>query len=348
MPKHPFQTVYDSLQEAAHDVYLLLPHRRADGDALAACVGLSAFLRRNGLPAVILLNEALPDFLQPFTAGQDVRVYEKGMAFPENRANIFVDCHAADRLQDRAVLLKDGTPYAIDHHLVENDVAPALAWIDHHRASCADMVAEVLLTAEAGAFGSATMNFDPELATAVMVGLYTDTGGFRHGNTNSRLFEIAASLTARGAQIEKIAQNVFSNDRMTRQRLKGKVLSEFDLLADGKFAAMVIGRDYYLEHELEAADFEGIVNEMLDTKGCYMAALVRELPTKSFQISLRSRNGANVQTIASRYGGGGHVQASGLTLTPQQLGELYPETAKAERIHKLLDTFATLLDAQLA
>lgn len=347
MPKHPFEIVYDSLKEAAHEVHLLLPHRQADGDALAACVGLSAFLNANNLPAIILLSEPLPKYLQPFAAGQDIRVYEKDMTFPENRANIFVDCHAADRLQERAVILKNGDRYAIDHHLVETE-APELSWIDKGRASCADMVAEVMLLAEAGDFSDATMTISPELATAVMVGLYTDSGGFRHSNTNSRLFQIAAALKEHGADIDKISQNVFANHRLTRQRLRGKVLSEFELLADGKLAAMIVTRDDHLERDLDNADFEGIVNDMLDTEGCYMSALVRELPTKSVQVSLRSRNGANVQAIASRYGGGGHIQASGLTLTPQQLGELFPEIPKEQRIRHLLDVFAELLDAQLA
>lgn len=46
-------------------------------------------------------------------------------------------------------------------------------------------------------------------ATALLLGLYTDTGGFIHRNTNERAFETAAFLMSQGADQGRIANEAF-------------------------------------------------------------------------------------------------------------------------------------------
>lgn len=50
-----------------------------------------------------------------------------------------------------------------------------------------------------------------DAATALLVGIYTDTGGFIHRSTDIRSFSAAAELMKRGADQPRISTEVFGN-----------------------------------------------------------------------------------------------------------------------------------------
>ena len=64
------------------------------------------------------------------------------------------------------------------------------------------------------------------------------------------------------------------------------------------------------------ADTEGIVNHVRAVKGAQVGILFREVPGKKVRISLRAREGADVNKIANVFGGGGHKLAAGCSLEP--------------------------------
>ncbi len=54
----------------------------------------------------------------------------------------------------------------------------------------------------------------------------------------------------------------------------------------------------------------------LAVQGAEIGILFREVPGKKVRISLRAREGANVNKIANVFGGGGHKLAAGCSLDP--------------------------------
>jgi phosphoesterase RecJ-like protein len=61
-------------------------------------------------------------------------------------------------------------------------------------------------------------------------------------------------------------------------------------------------------------DCEGLVNYAIGIAGVEVAVFLRELPTRRVRLSLRSKGEFNVARIAERFGGGGHLHASGCTI----------------------------------
>ena len=57
-----------------------------------------------------------------------------------------------------------------------------------------------------------------------------------------------------------------------------------------------------------------IVNYGLDTKKTEMALLARETEEGQIKFSLRAKEPCRVDDIAEQFGGGGHPQASGITM----------------------------------
>ena len=66
--------------------------------------------------------------------------------------------------------------------------------------------------------------------------------------------------------------------------------------------------------QAEAADLEGIVSQLRQTKGVEVAMFLHETAPQQFKVSLRSKGKVDVSRIASYFGGGGHERAAGVTM----------------------------------
>ena len=90
---------------------------------------------------------------------------------------------------------------AIDHH----EILPLA--IDGYRDETAASTTQIITQIAQELHWSVT----PDAATALLLGLYTDTGGFIHTNTTASVFQTAAYLLTQGAQQSVITQKVFGN-----------------------------------------------------------------------------------------------------------------------------------------
>ncbi|MDH4034849.1 MAG: DHHA1 domain-containing protein, partial [candidate division Zixibacteria bacterium] len=73
------------------------------------------------------------------------------------------------------------------------------------------------------------------------------------------------------------------------------------------------------------SETEGLVDYTLFSQGVKTGALLREIDSSHTKVSLRSKGALNVAAIASRFGGGGHVNAAGCMLSlslPQARAEI--------------------------
>ena len=61
-------------------------------------------------------------------------------------------------------------------------------------------------------------------------------------------------------------------------------------------------------------DLEGIVPQLRMTRGVRVAVFAYETPAGDIKVSLRSDDSFNVNELATFFGGGGHVRASGLNM----------------------------------
>ena len=68
------------------------------------------------------------------------------------------------------------------------------------------------------------------------------------------------------------------------------------------------------EYEADKKDTEGVVNALLLTKGVQVAVFVYQLGEKEYKVSLRAKGKADMNKIAGRFNGGGHVKAAGCTI----------------------------------
>ncbi len=150
--------------------------------------------------------------------------------------------------------------------------------------------------------------------------------------------EIAGNLIMAGANPQKICDLVYFNLHPSAMKLTGKVLNSISFFHDEAVCILTLTKEMMESSGAEDSDSDGLVDYTLYNKGVVAGALIKEMENGRTKVSLRSRNGINVSEIAARFGGGGHLNASGCTL------ELSLEKAQ-EMIVKVL---CEAIDEQIA
>jgi phosphoesterase RecJ-like protein len=176
----------------------------------------------------------------------------------------------------------------------------------------ADAAAVAILVAElCRAVGAA---LDADAASCLLVGLASDTGGFRFGNTTPAAFRAAADLVELGADVERVTRWLHESRPEASVRLLGAMLATLERTPDGRIATVHTTLDMFRNAAAELGDAEGLVDVPRSIAGVETVALLRELGPGEWKVSLRSRGTVDVEAVARRHDGGGHRNAAGFTM----------------------------------
>jgi bifunctional oligoribonuclease and PAP phosphatase NrnA len=298
--------------------FLLTAHEGPDGDALGSLLGMHHLLGQLGKDSVMFL--AAKEFPLPieyrFLPLEEV--FHEPPADMADRAVIFLDCGNIDRMPVD-FLSEDGHfTINIDHHH-DNTLFGDVNLVDVDASCTAEIVYElaVLLGVE----------ITPPIASALYVGLVTDTGKFMYENTNARTHRIVADLIEAGVQVDETYRRLYEHVPLEKLRLLSRALDGIEHHCDGRLAlAYITAADYEASGAGEEMT-EGIIDHLRSVEGARVAALIRDLGDRgraARKVSLRSSDGeVDVSAIAREHGGGGHKRAAGFS-TDLELEELVP------------------------
>jgi phosphoesterase RecJ-like protein len=191
----------------------------------------------------------------------------------------------------------------IDHH-PDNRRYGTVNWLDPEAAAAGEMVFDLLEALALPVTG--------EIATNLFTAIHTDTGSFRYSNTTPRTFRIAAELTARGAEPWTVADWLYQRRPPETLTQLGGLLQRIEVTADGRIAWLTVPRGVVSEDMVAAED---LVSYPRSLAGVKVALLLREEAPGQVKASLRGKGDVPVNRIASRFGGGGHENAAGCTLS---------------------------------
>jgi phosphoesterase RecJ-like protein len=198
----------------------------------------------------------------------------------------------------------------IDHHNTNTD-DQELVWVDVNSASTGVMIYKIL--------NSMDIEITKDISTLIYSTIVGDTGSFRYSNTNSESLKIASELVEYGAEPEFVSQAIYENEPLKKINLIARALNTLEIDKTNKIASVYIDNDMFAETGTTREDTEGIINIPRKINGISVAVLLRQ-ENKSdekihrWKVSLRSKYEVDVSAIAQKYGGGGHVKASGLTI----------------------------------
>ena len=290
-------------------------HSKPDGDAFGAVIALSHALELKGKQAERWIMPPLPPSLAPLNslaAPVHLRASDAD-PLPEGEpdAIVIVDTGSRSQLAAMASWLEPrrGRIIVIDHHLYGDDLAARL-YVNTSAAAACEIIAELI-----DALGCA---WDDVIATALYVGLASDTGWFRFSNTTAKVHQLAARLLSLGVDHAGLYQRIEQSERPQKLLLAARALASLEFLAGGRAAILTLTAADFQQTGARSEETERIIDLPQIVADVTLVALLTEVHEGHVRISLRSKPGAeaiDVNALARQFGGGGHARAAGAKLS---------------------------------
>jgi bifunctional oligoribonuclease and PAP phosphatase NrnA len=295
-----------------NDRFLVTTHVRPDGDALGSEVGMAGLLRQKGKDVRVVNASPTPpryDFLDPDSTlfehfGHKVQAEE----LADRQVAVILDLSSWNQLGDMASFIRQfpGSRVVVDHHVSEDDLGARV-----FKDSTAEATGILVMKAIAALGGSLT----PEVANALLTAIAMDTGWFRHSNTRSRTLRAAAELVDAGAKVDGLYRQLFERNTLGRVKLMGETLGGMKTDLGGKIAYATISKDDLHRTKAIPPDSEDLVDFTVSLRGVEVGMLFIEQARGGVKVSFRARNGLDCSLLAAKFGGGGHREAAGATIS---------------------------------
>lgn len=284
------QQILQAILSAEH--ITLVSHIRPDGDAVGSLIGMGLALRACGKDVFFAFEETLPQrfrFMENST--------EKG-ARPAESLLIALDC--ADQKRMPKHFHEINMDVNIDHHAT-NELFAAMNFVDRTAAATAEMIADLLKMWN--------MPIPVQAANALLLGIITDTIGFRTPNTTPHTLRTAAVLMEKGANLTDMYQQALTDVSWEASILWGMALNK--LQKDGNIIYTVITCEDRQKSGFIGRDDADLTNFLSSIQDADVSILFNQQDENSVKVSWRSRTDVNVAKIAAEFGGGGHPAAAG-------------------------------------
>lgn len=287
---------------------LAVAHEAPDGDALGCVTALLLMCERLGVPCkgyIPGIGDFPPEYR--FLRRLDSILRGAPPQLDSGTTVYLMDCASVLRSSSLG-FADDVVTVNIDHHQ-DNPEYGTLNLVDATAASTTAILYQIFVE---GRFA-----IDAEIATALYVGLVTDTGRFQYSNTNPAAHRMAAYLQEEGVDVNAVYRRVYEDMPVAKLLLQQLALGRLELRLGGALVTAWLRGDDFTAVGADEGYSEGLVDTLRRIKGAKVAALVREREKDGgveCKVSLRSTDGAvNVAALAARKGGGGHIRAAGFT-----------------------------------
>jgi bifunctional oligoribonuclease and PAP phosphatase NrnA len=290
------------------DRFLLTAHEGPDGDALGSLLGLHKVLTGLGKDSVMFM--AAKEFPLPieyrFLPLEEV--FHEAPADMADRTVVFLDCGNIDRMPVDWLTAGGNDVINIDHHH-DNTCFGDINLVEVEASCTAEIVYDLALLLG--------VRITPEIASALYVGLITDTGKFMYENTNAHTHRVAADLIDAGVDVDDTYRRLYEHVPIEKLRLVSRALDKISSHLGGKLAISYITMADYEATGAGEEMTEGLIDNLRSIDGVKVAAVIRDLGERgrsARKVSLRSSAGdVDVSAIARVNGGGGHKRAAGFS-----------------------------------
>ena len=293
--------IFDEMKQKIDraETIVILTHENPDGDAIGSGLAVYWALKNMG-KKVDFIVPVLPNTFKKLPGADEI----KSEGSVENYDLVIaVDAATIERLSTWGKYLQDAKEsFVIDHHESHINYGDIDYVEPVSPATCETLVA---------IFKAWNVEFTKEVASALLCGLITDTGGFQYQTVTKYTFDCAGEMVEAGADLTNIYRQVFETKSRAAIELQKRALDRMEYLEDGKVCYTYTSLKDEEETEADPGDYEGIVSIGRSVEGVEVSVYIREIGDNKYKISTRSNEIVNVSEVCSVFGGGGHVRAAG-------------------------------------
>ena len=284
--------------------FIITSHINPEGDSLGSQLAMASLLKAMNKRFIVVDNDKVP---KHYAFLPDSKIISNDIKKCKGRfdAGIVLDCPNLRRTgRVKEVITNADTIINIDHH-VSNEYFGDINWVKKDASCVGEMVYRL--------YKECKVKITKKAALYIYIAILTDTGSFNYTNTSGTTHEIISELLSYGIEPYDVSRRVYENKTIGELRLLGKVLSGLKVALDGKVAYAAARKSVFKETKTGPQACENFVNFARSIRGTDVAVFFRESIDKKnkFHVSFRSSGKADVNKIASFFGGGGHKSASG-------------------------------------
>lgn len=287
-------------------------HMSPDGDAMGSTLAMAHLLRGMGKDARVITPDEPPHTLRVLPDCRRVMAWSSFGAKVETwlqRADLIIclDFNALKRLSrlEPFVASAPSPKVLIDHHIGPEDFADVTFSYPDASSTC------YLLASLIDACGW-WEEVTEDVATCLMGGILTDTGGLQYNASDPGLYVMTGRLLEKGVDKDWLVRCLINTSSETAMKLESFAIAERMTVYDDAHCAIVtLDREDLNRFSYRKGDTEGLVNKPLQIPGVVYSVYLRE-EKDYIKVSMRSLGDYPVNRLCSElFGGGGHRNAAG-------------------------------------
>ena len=279
-------------------------HLKPDGDTIGSALALASLLKRLGKTPSVFSKDPIPDYLMFLPGSKDILITPKTNSSFD--LAIILECSDLDRMGAIISSNQAKVIINIDHH-VSAGTFGHINYVNSKSASTAELIADI--------FDALNEKIQTPEAICLYVGVLTDTGKFQQSNADANSLRFAARMVDAGVRPVELYEKVYATMPFSTLKLFGEAFNSLKLECGGKFAYMVVTPEVLLRTGAKDSQTEGLINYTLMIPQCVVGALFRYDSSGKVKVSFRSRDFFDVNEAAGHFGGGGHKNASGCSVS---------------------------------
>jgi bifunctional oligoribonuclease and PAP phosphatase NrnA len=320
----PSAAVLKAFQNAK--TVLLSGHENPDGDCIGAQAALARVLEAMG-KTVHILNPDPPEAVFDYLSCEVAYGTFQGGDLPDHDLCVLTDISELGRCGALSGPLgaHPSTKLVVDHHVHHGEEWWDLAYVDRTASATGLLVYRL-----AKALG---VELDTVAANGVFTSLVTDTGWFKYSNTDAETLRIAGEMIGLGVKSDRLYASIFQRNLSALPVELGELLRGLEYFGGGKIALLAADPD----HGPFESNTDVLHDILRSVEVVEVVLFLRQTSDGRIKLSARSKNDWNVNALARRFGGGGHVKASGATLQGPM------DRARSELLEAALEQYASEL-----
>lgn len=298
-----------------HQTFLILIHKKPDGDAVGSAIALGKGLKSIGKDVDYCVDVPLEDKLNFF----DEIARFNGPLKDHYDGLVFLDCSTQEYAFTPDPMPAGDKIIVLDHHR-SNDAFGDLNHVEE-TSSTGEIVFRVLKALD--------ITLDDEMVDAVFTSISTDTGSFQFSNVTTDTHRILSELYKYQDNFAPLSKKLHHEKSFAQMKMYGEAIESLTLLDKGRLSWTCLNRDTIDQYGGMINITDDIANIGMNVTGVIISATLKEQEPGHYRVSLRARSpfDIDVSVIAKKYGGGGHQRAAGFDYTGE-LSDLQDELSR--------------------
>ena len=288
---------------------LLLTDERIDGDTVGSALAAYHWLNDLGKDVRVYSPKPISKSFS-FLAGYEAIEYDDALFNESYDLVMIFDCSDGEYIKSLLPNMPDPAPLVVFDHHGTNPMYGDINQVLAHASSTGEVLWKFFKTNK--------IKISKDMAQSLLTAIVWDTTVFSNDATNQVCMEAAAELGLAGAKMQEIVRSLYMNKSIPSLRIWGTEVQRLTELSDKMIVTCVRQKDLKETGAVDD-DVQGISNFLIAiVEEASSVCVLRELKEGGVKGSLRTLNG-DVAAIAQRFGGGGHVKASGFLIADATL-----------------------------